>query len=71
MCVCVCVLPNVEVLHVDILVGSGLPLAPQKKTLLRRGLCNEEEDERRRGEGETAGVKGEKEVCISLLITLS
>lgn len=41
------VLPNVEVLHVDILVGSGLPLAPQEKTLLRRGLCGEEAETER------------------------
>lgn len=66
---CVCVLPDVEVLHIDILVGSGLPLAPQKKTLLRRGLCNEEEEdkEKKRRRGAAAGVKGEKEVCISLM----
>lgn len=40
-------LPNVEVLHIDILVGSGLPLAPQEKTLLRRGLCREEAEKER------------------------
>lgn len=43
-CVSVCmhVLPNVEVLYVDILVGSRLPLAPKEKTLLCRGLCTDE-----------------------------
>ncbi len=46
------VLPNVEVLHIDILVGSGFPLAPQEETLLRRGFCNEEEKQR-----EEAGVE--------------
>lgn len=34
-----------EVLYVDILVGGRLPLAPEQKTLLRRGLCSEEEEE--------------------------
>lgn len=48
MCVCgCCVLPNVEVLHIDILVGSGLPLAPQEKTLLCRGLCREQVEEKK------------------------
>lgn len=46
--VLMCALPDVEVLHVDVLVGSGLPLAPQEKTLLRRGLCSEEEEEEQR-----------------------
>lgn len=32
--VCRHTLPDVEVLHVDILVGSRLPLAPEQKTLL-------------------------------------
>lgn len=35
-------LPNVEVLHVDILVGSGLPLTPQEKTFFCRSLCSQE-----------------------------
>jgi len=30
--------PDVEVLHVDVPVGGGLPLAPQQQTLLSRGL---------------------------------
>lgn len=59
------VLPNVEVLHIDILVGSGLPLAPQEETLLRRGLCNEGKDGSR-GEGieekREAEARGEKGV---------
>lgn len=29
-----------EVLHVDVLVGGRLPLAPQQQALLGRGLCN-------------------------------
>lgn len=40
--VCMHALPNVEVLYIDILVGSCLPLAPKEKTLLCRGLCSEE-----------------------------
>ena len=32
--------PDVEVLHVDVPVGGGLPLAPQQQTLLSRGLCD-------------------------------
>lgn len=52
-CMCVQhVLPNVEVLHIDILVGSGLPLAPQEKTLLCRGLCRDEKVQKRWGGGE-------------------
>lgn len=35
-------LPNVEVLHVDILVGSGLPLTPEEKTFFCRSLCSQE-----------------------------
>lgn len=31
--------PDVEVLHVDVLVGRRLPLAPQQQPLLGRGLC--------------------------------
>lgn len=40
-CTVTCQSPDVEVLYVDVLVGSRLPLAPQQKTLLSRGLCRE------------------------------
>lgn len=51
------VLPHVEVLHIDILVGSGLPLAPQEKTLLGRGLCKQDVEERRRRRSEEEEVR--------------
>lgn len=56
-CISVCrhTLPDVEVLYVDILVGGRLPLAPEQKTLLRRGLCSEEEEEE---QGKTEEGKG-------------
>ena len=62
MCVCVCVcvcmrLPDVEVLDIDVLVGGGLPLAPQQKTLLSRGLCRERETEERKGREKGRGEK--------------
>jgi hypothetical protein len=57
---CVC-LPDVEVLDIDVLVGSRLPLAPQQKTLLRRGLCRqrgmEERKEREKGGGRSRREK--------------
>lgn len=31
-----------EVLHVDIFVGSGLPLTPEEKTFFCRSLCSQE-----------------------------
>ena len=54
-------LPDVEVLDIDVLVGSRLPLAPQQKTLLRRGLCRqrgmEERKEREKGGGRSRREK--------------
>lgn len=36
--------PDVEVLHVDVLVRGRLSLAPQKEPFLGRGLCKTHED---------------------------
>ena len=44
-------LPHVEVLYIDIVVGSCLSLAPQEKTFLCRQFCWEGRRERG-GEGE-------------------
>ena len=73
-CLCVCVfnlmwkcvcLPDVEVLDIDVLVGCRLPLAPQQKTLLRRGLCRqrgmEERKEGERGRKKQKRKDGERE----------
>lgn len=38
--------PDVEVLHVDVLVRSGFPLTPEQQPLLRRGLWREKAKER-------------------------
>lgn len=40
---CPAVLPDVEVLDVDILVGSSFPLAPQQEALFGRRLCGRRE----------------------------
>lgn len=63
-------LPNVEVLHIDILVGSGLPLAPQEKTLLCRGLCREEAEKSSLSMVNTSSFNSTKYLNCSIPLTL-
>lgn len=47
--------PDVEVLHVDVLIRGGLPLAPEKEPFLGRRLCKTHKDGEHRLETKALG----------------